>query len=47
MAVTFMTSKDSRKAAHLIKVMEGAEQPIPDDLRRLASGGGGGGVDAN
>ena len=39
-AYTFFTQKDGRKAAKLIEIMERAEQEVPDDLRRMAEGGG-------
>lgn len=34
-AITFITSKDSRKAPQLIKIMEGAGQTVSDDLRSV------------
>lgn len=42
-AYTFFSRKDSSKAAGLIKIMEQAGSPVPDELRSLGRGGGYGG----
>ncbi|CAH9090623.1 unnamed protein product [Cuscuta europaea] len=43
-AYTFFTDKDGKYASDLIKILEGASQRVPDELRDFASRGGGGGM---
>merc|ERR1712185_208496 len=40
---TFFTQDKFKHAAELIKVLQEANQPVPEELHKLASGGGGGG----
>merc|ERR1712046_53259 len=40
---TFFTQDKFRHASDLIKVLEEANQPVPEELRKLSSGGSGGG----
>merc|ERR1711933_387095 len=40
---TFFTQDKFRHAPELIKVLEEANQPVPEELRKLSSGGSGGG----
>ncbi|XP_019185603.1 PREDICTED: ATP-dependent RNA helicase-like protein DB10 isoform X2 [Ipomoea nil] len=42
-AYTFFGDQDGRYASDLIKILEGASQRVPDELRDIASRGGGGG----
>ncbi|CAK0910508.1 unnamed protein product [Prorocentrum cordatum] len=42
-AVTFVTRNDGGKISGIIKIMEGANQDIPPEIRALSRGGGGGG----
>jgi len=44
LAHTYMTSKDSRKATDVIKLMEGAGQVVSQELKQLAASGGRGPV---
>merc|ERR1712190_327243 len=39
---TFFTQEKFKHARDLIKVLEEAKQPVPEELRKLADGGGGG-----
>jgi len=39
---TFFTPDKSRHAGDLIKVLQEANQPVPDELQKIAGGGGGG-----
>ena len=39
-AYTFFTQRDDRKAGPLIKLLEDAKQPVPDELRSMCRGGG-------
>lgn len=40
-AYTFFGDQDSKHASDLVKVLEGANQRVPDELRELSSRGGG------
>merc|ERR1712157_433227 len=42
---TFFTQDKFKHARDLISVLEEAKQPVPEELRKLADGGGGGGAD--
>ncbi|VFQ96864.1 unnamed protein product [Cuscuta campestris] len=44
LAYTFFSDKDGKYASDLIKILEGAGQKVPDELRDIASRGGGGGM---
>lgn len=44
LAYTFFSDKDGKYASDLIKILEGASQKVPDELRDIASRGGGGGM---
>lgn len=46
-AYTFFCDQDSKYAADLIKILEGANQKVPRDLRDMASRGGGRGKKRN
>lgn len=41
MAHTFFCEQDAKHAPELIKLLEGAAQPVPNELRGMASRGGG------
>ncbi|XP_076912359.1 DEAD-box ATP-dependent RNA helicase 14-like [Bidens hawaiensis] len=42
-AYTFFSDQDAKYASELVKVLEGADQRVPQELREMASRGGGGG----
>ncbi|XP_047310377.1 DEAD-box ATP-dependent RNA helicase 46-like [Impatiens glandulifera] len=42
-AYTFFGDRDAKHAFDLIKILEGANQSVPSELRALSGGGGGGG----
>lgn len=42
LAYTFFGDQDAKYASELIKVLEGANQRVPPEVRELASRGGGG-----
>lgn len=44
-AITFFTAKDARKAKSLIDILNQTNQVVPDELTKLAQGGGYGGDD--
>lgn len=41
MAYTFLCDQDSKHASDLIKLLEGANQRVPNEVRDMASRGGG------
>ncbi|KAK6153076.1 hypothetical protein DH2020_012715 [Rehmannia glutinosa] len=43
-AYTFFCDYDSKHASDLVKLLEGANQSVPDEVRDMASRGGGGGM---
>lgn len=42
-AYTFFGDNDAKYASDLIKILEGANQKVPQEIRSMASRGGGGG----
>ncbi|KAL3640112.1 DEAD-box ATP-dependent RNA helicase 14 [Castilleja foliolosa] len=43
-AYTFFSDKDARHASELVKLLEGADQKVPAEVRDMVSSGGGGGM---